>query len=175
MNDLSGNHFHQLKAANSSGDYLTLKKARYIYNTHKSNTTINNKTVPYKKGNSHSKLLLYNKGYFQETICTGTPSLYPYRNAEQLSSQKKLILNKNKLTGQFILASDASTIDDYYKNKKIKIIQRPTATTSLTQVRTITGYTGSTKTITVDSAFDPVSAAENEYEIFLTNNGTLTF
>jgi len=175
MNDLSGNHFHQLKSANSSGDYLTLKKARYVYNTHKNNTKVNSKTVPYKKGNSHSKLLLYNKGYFQETICDGSPSLYPYKNAEQLGSKKRLILTKNKLSGVLDLASDASTIDDYYKDKKIKLIQRPTATTTLTQVRTITGYTGSTKVFTVNSVFDPASTSGNEYEIFMTNNGTLTF
>jgi hypothetical protein len=174
MNDLSGNHFHQLKSANSSGDYLTLKKARYVYNTHKSNTKVNTKTVPYKKGNSHSKLLLYNKGYFQETIRDGSPSLYPYKNAEQCGSKKRLILTKNKLSGVLDLASDASTIDDYYKDKKIKLIQR-TATTTLTQVRTITGYTGSTQVFTVDSAFVPASASGNEYEIFMTNNGTLTF
>jgi hypothetical protein len=174
MNDLSGNHFHQLKSANSSGDYLTLKKARYVYNTHKSNTKVNTKTVPYKKGNSHSKLLLYNKGYFQETIRDGSPSLYPYKNAEQCGSKKRLILTKNKLSGVLDLASDASTIDDYYKDKKIKLIQR-TATTTLTQVRTITGYTGSTKAFTVQSDFGPDSASGNEYEIFLTDNGTLTF
>ena len=174
MNDLSGNHFHQLKSANSSGDYLTLKKARYVYNTHKSNTKVNKKTVPYKKGNSHSKLLLYNKGYFQETIRDGSPSLYPYKNAEQCGSKKRLILTKNKLRGRLTLASDASTNNDYYKNKKIKLIKRTGANT-ITQVRTITGYTGSTQVFTVNSVFNPDSAAGHEYEIFMTNNGTLTF
>tara|TARA_Y100001970_G_scaffold60664_1_gene77173 strand:+ start:8980 stop:9531 length:552 start_codon:yes stop_codon:yes gene_type:complete len=181
-NDLSGNYFYQLKGANSSGDYLTLKKARYIYNTHKSNVKINStpnqRGQPYKKGNSHSRLLLYNKGYLLETAdCSG--SLYPYRNAEQLGSKRKKIIAKGTLSGTMTLSTDASSIDNYYKGKLIKCIRTDTHagdSTTKTQTRNIKSYNGTTKVFTVTFNFKtPVPDEGDSYEIFLGDNGSLTF
>tara|TARA_B100000795_G_C22789330_1_gene436134 strand:+ start:839 stop:2203 length:1365 start_codon:yes stop_codon:yes gene_type:complete len=148
------NHLYQLKPANSSGDYLTLKKASYIYNTNKKNTKINNKTLPHNKDKSHNSLLLYNKGSFQEIDLSGS-SLWPYERASQIGSKKKLNTSTGLLTGALTLVKNASQINDYYKNKKIKVTQTTVATYGKFTAHGFTGYnfltgTNENLTLTVD-------------------------
>lgn len=142
------NTFTQLVAANNSGDYLSLKKSKNIYNIDNSKTKINNKKVVRTLYNNFESRLLFNKGQFQNVVCT------------------KYAVIRNTMQAALTLSANSSTINDYYKDKTIRI----TAGSGNGESKTIKSYNGATKVITVDSAFTTATDNTSVYTIFLDNS-----
>ena len=64
------NNFTQLDSANNSGDYLTLKKSKEIYNVNNRKTKINSKKIVKSKQNNFENQMLFTKGLRQNNACT---------------------------------------------------------------------------------------------------------
>ena len=124
----STNNFHQFKAANSSGDYLALKKAKHIFKSDKNFN--NNRTPTHLRERTIGNYMLYNKGHYQNHNC-GEVLLFGTMSATDT------------------LGIGASSINDFYKDKIITVMNG----TAKGDVRKITGYNGSTNVITVNTAF----------------------
>jgi|TARA_B110000967_G_C18823119_1_gene529829 hypothetical protein len=142
MTDIS-NNFYQLNPANSSGDYLSLKKSKNIYDINNSKVKINAKKIVKRGNRSFNQRMLFNKGLFQNTVCT------------------RGVLSVGTMTSALVLQTGSSTVNDYYKNKLITVTTGAAATES----KKITGYTGSTRTITVDTAFTTTTTNASVYKI----------
>tara|TARA_Y100000591_G_scaffold104788_1_gene89035 strand:- start:1220 stop:1705 length:486 start_codon:yes stop_codon:yes gene_type:complete len=142
------NTFTQLVAANNSGDYLSLKKSKNIYNIDNSKTKINNKKVVRTLYNNFESRLLFNKGQFQNIVCT------------------KNTVTRNIMQAALTLSANSSTVDNFYKGKTIRI----TAGSGNGESKTIESYNGTTKVITVDSDFTTATDNTSVYTIFLDNS-----
>jgi len=124
----STNNFHQIKAANSSGDYLALKKAKHIFKSDKN--FYNNRTPNHLRERTIGNYMLFNKGRYQNHNC-GEVLLFGTMGSTDT------------------LGTGASIVNDFYKDKIITIMNG----TAKGDVRKITGYNGSTNVISVNTSF----------------------
>jgi len=147
MTDIS-NNFYQLSPANSSGDYLALKKSKNIFAIDDKKTKTNANKILKSNDRSFYHRLYFNKGLFQNTVCT------------------RGIISSGKMTGALTLNAGSSTVDDYYKNKLITI----TAGTANGDSRTITSYNGTTRVFAVDSDFSATTDNTSIYTISVDNS-----
>jgi len=144
MTDIS-NNFYQFNPANSSGDYLSLKKSKLIYDINNTKPKINAKKIVKRGDRSFNQRMLFNKGLFQNTVCT------------------RGIVSSGTMSAALTLQAGSSDVDDYYKNKLITVTTGAAAAES----KTITDYTGSTRVITVDSAFTTTTTSSSVYNIIV--------
>tara|TARA_B100000795_G_C22637602_1_gene375134 strand:+ start:110 stop:604 length:495 start_codon:yes stop_codon:yes gene_type:complete len=142
MTDIS-NNFYQLNSANSAGDYLSLKKSKNIYNINNSKVKINAKKIVKRGNRSFNQRMVFNKGLFQNTVCT------------------RGVLSVGTMSAVLTLQTGSSTVNDYYKNKLITV----TTGAADAESKTITGYTGSTRQITVDTSFTTTTTNASVYKI----------
>jgi len=147
MTDLS-NNFYQLNPANSSGDYLTLKKSKLIFAIDNKKPKVNTNKILSSKDRSFQHRFLFNKGLFQNTVCT------------------RGVIASGKMTGALTLAAGSSSVNNYYKNKLITI----TAGTANGDSRTITSYNGANRTFTVDNDFSANTDNTSVYTISVDNS-----
>jgi hypothetical protein len=136
----ANNNFFQLKTANSSGDYLSLKKAKHVYKMDKNFN--NNKKPNHLKEKTISSYILYNKGHFQSHVC-GEVILFGTFSAAKT------------------IGIGASDVEDFYKGKTITIMDG----TAKGDVRLITAYNASTNVISVNTEFSVITDNTTVFKI----------
>lgn len=128
--------------ANSTGDYLKLKKAKQIYTLDSKKDKINNHKVVKQKIRSFDHKINYNKGLILDNFrdnCKAGPTYSGTMDAATTGGKIKLGLGFN------------TAFENYYKNKLITITGGTgTGQTRLIISSKITGF------ITVEKAFNPV-------------------